>query len=454
MDIVTHILADENSTTKKIQGFFRKYKIGELLRQCNFCREKGISAVKILLFLFLLPFRNRSMYALSRSGKMEFDDNTVYRFKNSIHANWLRFTTSLAAKIIHEMLEPLTGKDRERVLILDDTVFSRNRSKKVELLAKVHDHKGNRFLFGFRMLTLGWSDGNTFLPINSCLLSSADANVRCNEAREVAANSNGETRRKLAVKKATEVMDTLLDEADAAGIKANYLLFDSWFCFPAVVAKVKKRHLDVIAMVKKMKTKYEIDGQTLTISQIYRSRKKRRGRSRYLLSAEVSVVVDGETIPLRLVYVRNRNKRSEYLTLLTTDMTLSEEEVIRIYGKRWGIETCFQVCKSTLRLTTECRSLSYDAMTAQAAIVLIRYMMLAAEVRSSEDPRTMGELFYLCCDELEDITFSNALALLLQLFRAFAKDCLMLSQEQLGLFLDRFFAFIPKDVLNSISFPA
>lgn len=69
---------------------------------------------------------------------------------------------------------------------------------------------------------------------------------------------------------------------------------------------------------------------------IYRSQKKRRGRSAYLLSVEAEAVKDGERLPVRLVYVRNKNKRSDYLVLVSTDLTLSEEEIIQTYGKRWN----------------------------------------------------------------------------------------------------------------------
>ena len=61
--------------------------------------------------------------------------------------------------------------ENDHVLIIDDSMFERNRSKKVELLAKVYDHAKHKYRFGFRMLTLGWSDGSTFLPVNSILLS-------------------------------------------------------------------------------------------------------------------------------------------------------------------------------------------------------------------------------------------------------------------------------------------
>ena len=79
--------------------------------------------------------------------------------------------------------------------------------------------------------------------------------------------------------------------------------------------------------------------------------RKRRGRSRYLLSVMVDVVKEGKIIPAKVVYVRNRNKRNEYLCLISTDVSLSEEEIIRIYGKRWDIEVFFKVCKSYLNLS-------------------------------------------------------------------------------------------------------
>ena len=42
------------------------------------------------------------------------------------------------------------------------------------------DHASHRYTRGFRMLTLGWPDGVTFLPVNSCLLSSEKESSRIN----------------------------------------------------------------------------------------------------------------------------------------------------------------------------------------------------------------------------------------------------------------------------------
>jgi len=44
-------------------------------------------------------------------------------------------------------------------------------------------------------------------------------------------------------------------------------------------------------------------------------------------------------------------------------MTLNEHKINQIYGKRRAIECYFKVCKGSLRLTSKCPSLDYDAIT-------------------------------------------------------------------------------------------
>ena len=58
---------------------------------------------------------------------------------NSSSINWRKFTLQLSSAVIQK-IEPLTNEKRRNVLIIDDSLFSRARAKKVELLAKVYDH--------------------------------------------------------------------------------------------------------------------------------------------------------------------------------------------------------------------------------------------------------------------------------------------------------------------------
>ena len=66
------------------------------------------------------------------------------------------------------------------------------------------------------MLTLGWSDGSTFLPVNSVLLSSENKKNRINEASEMDKRSVGYKRRQLSMQKGTSVMLELLKQAKRA----------------------------------------------------------------------------------------------------------------------------------------------------------------------------------------------------------------------------------------------
>lgn len=74
----------------------------------------------------------------------------------------------------------------------------------------------------------------------------------------------------------------------------------------------------------------------------------------------ICVKTGKQNIPVKLVFVRNRNKRSEYIVLLSTDCTLSSEEIVRTYGNRWSIELFFRASKSLLNLGSEFQGLSYD----------------------------------------------------------------------------------------------
>ena len=443
---ITQATQNDKHISKSIKRFFTRFHVSSALKSANAYKKKGIPVAEVFQYLFLLVFSNRSMYMDLITGRNtpSFAKDTVYRFMKMIHINWIRFTTILSSRIIKDAVLPLDSEERKNVLILDDSMFERNRSKKVELLAKVYDHAKHKYRFGFRMLTLGWSDGSTFLPVNSILLSSEKKKNRVNEAAVLDKRTAGYKRRALSMQKGTHAMLELLDAAKKADVPAKYVLFDSWFSSPSTLHAVKKTGYDVIGMVKKTpKMFFCYNGEDMSLVSIYNRNKKRRGRSRYLLSVMVDVVKDGESIPAKVVYVRNRNKRKEYLCLISTDTSLDEDEIIRIYGKRWDIEVFFKVCKTYLNLSRECNALSYDAMAAHTAVVFTRYMMLSLESRESNDTRSLGELFLYFSDEMADITWIQAFQMLLQIFRVIVANDTELSEDKIDELVDAFMSALP-----------
>ena len=454
MKSITQTVKEWNSISQTISKFMKKFYLGSLLNSCNANKSKGYRPFQVFEYLISLIFGDRSMYMsyLTDNHAPIFKKDTVYRFLNNPGIHWQKLTALLSAKIIKEDLVPLTSEDRKQVFIIDDTLYERARSKQVELLSRVYDHVEHRYAKGFRLLTLGWSDGNSFVPVvGSLLASEEDKNVLSPANKGFDKRTLASKRRAQARRKATQVMLELLDTAIKAGIDAQYVLFDTWFCSPSSLLALRLKGLHAIAMVKKTpKAYYLFQGKPQSVMSIFRSQKKRRGRSKYLLSVEAEAQKDGKTIPVKFVFIRNRNNKKDYLVLVSTDTTLSENEIIQLYGRRWSIEVFFKTTKSYLSLGKLSKGLSYDAQTAHVAITFSAYMLLALEHRHQVDERSLGELFYLCCDEMDDITFQESLNLILEAMIASVETVLGLSKNQVSSLVEHFVGILPESLQNRL----
>lgn len=406
--------ADSELPSSRVAAFFRQFNVVNLAGRCGISKAKGVTPGTLLITLVSLPFLGQNIYrAVVSNPRCAFGKDSVYDFLASSRFSWRRFLLQLSFKAT-TMLDSLTHKNRETVLILDDTTIERPRAKKVELLARVFDHCEGRFLKGFRMLTLAWSDGASLVPLDFALLSSADP---CNRyqgvTKSVDRRSCGAMRRREATTKSTALLVPMLRRALATGIKARYLLMDSWFGLPSVISALCPL-LPVICMVKRTpKILYGFGGKRLTLEGIYRLLKKRRGRAKVLASAVVTLN-DGQNA--RLVFVRNRRKK-DWLAILSTDTSLPEADVVRIYGKRWDIEVFFRTAKQFLGLEKGCQARDFDTLIAHATIVLMRYTILCVEQRRNNDQRTLGLLFHACCEEMRDLSYLESLKRILELTR-------------------------------------
>ncbi|MPM60017.1 IS4 family transposase ISGur1 [bioreactor metagenome] len=423
--MVTDFHSNDDILSTSFGSFAKKFNVFSILAKCGAKKLRGVSVSVVFAYLFSIAFKHTTVNRdqKGRKNPQAVGKDCVHRFLQSPKIDWNRFTALLAAAVIRLEFEPLYGKSSEKVadrrcLVIDDSSFKRSRSKKVELLATCFDHAHHVFYRGFRMLTLGYTDGQSFLPVAQCAMSTENEKMRINDASEVEQGTPGHTRRQMAQKKATESMLDLIDCAKDAGLEASYVLFDSWFSAPAQVTAILEKGYDVVCMVKKGNTKYACaDGLKRDVSQIFRSSKKRRGLSKYLLSQVVSIMDgQGREREVKLVFVRSRSNRKDFLVLLSTDIALDEQEIVALYGNRWSIEVFFKNCKSQLRLEKGNQSLNYDEISAHIALVFTQYMMLSYLRRLNTDERSIGELFLAMVEEMKDTAFDNAMELILYLF--------------------------------------
>ena len=183
MTRLTHQPDFENELTPMIGAFFRTFQVASLLRSAGAYKQSGILVISIFLKLFILAFSGRSLFMSLRGEKVDIVKDTFYHFLNSSRINWSKFTKILSAAIINKLIYGATNENRVNIFMVDDTVYTRGRSKKVKLLSWVRDHSKHATDRGLRLLTLSWSDGNSFAPVNSCPFASQTK--RCNDELEL-----------------------------------------------------------------------------------------------------------------------------------------------------------------------------------------------------------------------------------------------------------------------------
>ena len=168
-----------NQLPSEINTVFQELRVPYHLRKAGITKRFGFSCLHLFQIVFALIFHHRNWFQLLESAKgASFPrKDAVYHFLNHPRFSWRRFLTSFSAEAVQKT-SALTSSQRVNVLIVDDSTFSRNRSKTVELLARLWDHTEQCYYKGFRMLTLGWSDGHTFLPLDFSLLSSTKSQLQ------------------------------------------------------------------------------------------------------------------------------------------------------------------------------------------------------------------------------------------------------------------------------------
>jgi hypothetical protein len=244
----------------------------------------------------------------------------------------------------------------------------------------------------------------------------------------------------------------MFEQAMTAEPTARHLLFDSWFAFPSIIRRIHALGMHTVCMLKDTgNITYDLGGWSYTLKELYREVRKRPGRAKVL--AEVLVTIgnneQGKPVPAKIVFIRDRSSKN-WLALLSTDTTLTAEEIITLYRRRWDIETFFKMAKSFLKLEKESQSRSFDALVAHATLVCCRYIMLELVKREHGDPRTLGTLFHAVCDEMKRIGFTEALALLLTLLDETLNSIIGLCKEQVKRLIQQFIEALPRPFRESM----
>nr|WP_320012726.1 hypothetical protein [uncultured Desulfobulbus sp.] len=148
------------------------------------------------------------------------------------------------------------------------------------------------------------------------------------------------------------------------------------------------------------------------MGRLFDQLRKRPGKSKILANVVVETKKDQK---IKIVFVSHRHKRT-WLAIISTQIDLADEEIVRIYGKRWDMEVFYKMLKHYLNFEQESQLRDFDGIIGHIIIVMSRYVFLAFERRRhDDDSRTLESLFYALSEEQRDLSFIEAMHSLLSL---------------------------------------
>jgi len=343
----------------------------------------------------------------------------------------MKFIRLLSSELITRIMAVFSGFG---VLILDDTIHKRNRSKKVELLARVRDHTDGRYYAGFRCLTLCFHLGNATIPVDFRLLSSCNKKARLNgSGKDLDKRSNGYKLRLYAMSQSFQMAFDMLGRQRG---KARHVLFDSWFAMPVMFNSLREMGFHGVGMLKTSNNLYRYKGKLYKLEALY-------ALVQPFLRHDNSVATLGVELrngtPLSITFVLDRRNRRDWLAIGTTDLTLSPEQIISLYARRWNIEVFFKTVKSYLGFARECQSRSLDAIVCSVAVVFTRHMILTWLQLGLPEPETHGQLFLQLAGEMRECSLFEAIEIVLRELSIYFGHC----DDWLDCSLRQFLASLP-----------
>jgi hypothetical protein len=216
----------------------------------------------------------------------------------------------------------------------------------------------------------------------------------------------------------------MIQRAYDRGVRAGYVLFDSWYAWPSLITAIRRisQDLHVICRLKDSKVLYAYQSKKYRLSELYQRVKisLRKDSRTGLYLKRVTVLLPGSVEPVVIVFakgyrepdqddIKGKKRETEppWVAFLSTDTRLHASTIIKKYTKRWTVEVCFKECKQFLGLGKD-QSTDFHAQVFSTTASFLRYNLLNF-LNEKENRTTMGDLFQMLVDESATITYARRL---------------------------------------------
>lgn len=400
---LANVIGTKEKVNSGIYHFAKSFRIGQLLQSFSDLKEQGYSFLSLIIKLILIRLGGMNISSEGKTVSKTMDDNTLYRLLNNAHIDWRKMLMSFAMQFIrivkrHGEMQ----KDALLCFIADDTLLEKT-GKIIEGISKVNDHVKGGFVWGFKMLSLGYYDGKMLIPIDVSLhRESRENNYGLSKKEQKRQHKTNNSKGSFAAerkneldKKKTDILVEMIKRAVRKGLKASYVLMDSWFLGEEVIKAIrglKKGTLHVVGVCKMDRRKFTVgekEYNSHTIIRINESKGKVRNNKKYK-SQYIVVEAFYKGVPVKLFYVKYKRSKN-WTLLLSTDLRVGFNRVMEIYQIRWSIEVLFKECKQYLGLGKS-QNTHFNGQIADTTLALITYTILSLGKRFGSY-ETIGDLF-------------------------------------------------------------
>jgi hypothetical protein len=289
-----------------------------------------------------------------------------------------------------------TKSNTEKCIIIDDTDIEKS-GKTIEGISKIFNHVTKRFIYGYKLLVMGYWNGSVFIPVDFSFhrenkKNKFGLNTKQRKAQHKTKRGSKSTVLKrfkeLNIKK-TDMLVQMFRRINKRAITIDYILIDSWFTSISLVKKLKaiNEKVDIIGMYK-YNSKLTFNKKQYSLKELRKTGKIKRSRAKNYQYKMFVVKID--EIDVKLFFVRKGNN-GKWHTILSTNTSLSFAKTLKIYSIRWTVEVFFREVKQLLGLE-KIQSTNFDIQVAQTTIIMIQYLLISLKYRI-EAYGTIGGLF-------------------------------------------------------------
>ncbi len=366
-----------------------------ILRKSNFSKKEGAEVHMVVLHFVYMLVMNKKIFTFRNQSNDSFKKDVYYRLLANSSYNW-RSLLSLSSLKILSLLHKIQDSKAIKVFIIDDTVEDKVGKNIEGSCDSIYSNKEKRKVRGLNVVSLNYSDGFSNFMLDFAIAMNKYARVAIDDfTNKVDHRSNAHKRRLETMKGKSQIAIDMVKRAVESGIYADYLLVDSWYSKPVFLKEMNTLGLKVISRMANNNKIWNFLGKEKTLEAIYNKFKETKTAKPGKYGKKIkftyfSVVVEHKNAgKLKIVFIKTKEK---LIPIVSTDLEISDEEIIEIYKRRWDIEQGYKELREHFGFGKE-ENRIYEALIARITLSMFTYNIVSYINRVSNEPKTIGGLF-------------------------------------------------------------